>query len=202
MVICIEISTQFGKPQLFASLTIGGLTTGDLFPNATHYNIGCDESPENCRFDQFFASFTEISHSDAVFSVFMYDEDDDLLLGAYRQPDIVPNDGIDTSIVIMAYASGCRRDRLYNATSRMRVPTNHLNSSQLVGNYLNCEWSPHDRPWWNKSQELGVGRAAWTEPYIFSEKHRGMSYVAPSRWNGRNLTFVVEVTTYTLAIAV
>lgn len=175
---------QFWRPQLFASLTIGGLSTGDLWANATLYSFLCDEDPWNCQFDQFFAQFTEIVHTEAVFSVFMYDEDIDALIGAYRQPDNIAYDNIDTSIIIMAYAGGCRRDRIYNATSRMRTPV-HVETE--IPNYDNCDWNPRHRKWWTKGQELGVGRAEWTEPYVFSESHRGMSYVAPSRWKGKVL---------------
>ena len=146
------------------------------------YSFVCDTDPWNCEFDQFFAQFTQIVHTEAVFSVFMYHEDTDTLIGAYRQPDTAPDDGVDSTIIIMSYAGGCRRDRLYNATSRMRTP---VYLPDEIPNYSNCDWNPRQREWWTKGQELGVGRAAWTEPYVFSEYHRGMSYVAPSRWKGK-----------------
>merc|ERR1719474_2128915 len=100
---------------------------------------------------------------------------------------MIADDGInliDARIVIMSYGplsngTKCRQDRLYNATTRMRTPGHE----DKIPNYNNCQYRVHQRPWWKKGRDLGVGHAEWTEPYDFSEGHRGMSYVVPSRWN-------------------
>eukprot|EP01083_Nonionella_stella_P009325 26901_1 len=168
------MSNEFWMPQMVASLAIGGLTTGDLLPNASLYH----------KFDPFFASFTTLSHAEAVFSVFLYHNDLNTMIGAYRS---------NGSTVIIDYNGTCRQDRLYDDTLRMRIDR---------PDYLNCEYDAKSRDWYKKAQQIGVGHSQWTEPYEFDELHQGMSYVVPVIWKGINLTFVAEVTTYTLSVAV
>ena len=149
---------QFWVPQMFASLSIGGLTTADLSPNAT--------LDTDWNYDAFFASFSEISHSSAVFSVYMYDHVEDKMLGSYREPG-------DGSVVIISFNGRCRFDRPYDASKRRRVHTinetsNAFNISRIP-NFNNCRYSPSLREWFIKGQSLGSGRAEWTEPYAFSE---------------------------------
>ena len=168
----------------------------------TLYNENCTADPTDCRFDQFFAMFTAVQHSNAVFSLFMYDEKLDRILGAERVPDLDDTDDEDTEqIFIINYDGKCRRDRYYNASTRTRVP---VHDSSLMTNYENCSYSPQNRLWYKKSRELGVGRAAWTEPYMFhgSQGIYGIAYVAPIQWKGRFLTFVVGVTMQTLSLAI
>ena len=185
---------------MFMSLTIGGLNTGDLWPNATLYNEDCTDDPTDCRFDEFFATFTQIQHSESIFMVFMYDEGLDRMLGAKRYPDDDGDSTIDsTKIVIINYDGDCRRERLYNVSSRTRIPEH---DPSLVDQYENCTYSPQSRYWLHQSTQLGVGRAVWTEPYMYIEGTHGMTYVAPIEWKGRNLTFVVGVTMQTLAIGI
>eukprot|EP01083_Nonionella_stella_P165658 551634_1 len=189
------MSNEFWIPQMVASLTIGGLTTGDLLPNASLYSF------PHYKYDQFFASFTTLSHTTAVFSVFLYNQDLNTMIGAYRMPNDA--DVANGSTVIIDYNGTCRQDRLYDDKIRMRMlfePYGVRNSD--LPNYLNCEYDAKTRDWYLKAQNIGVGRSQWTEPYVFNEEHQGMSYVAPVLWKGINLIFVVEVTTYTLSVAV
>eukprot|EP01083_Nonionella_stella_P009326 26902_1 len=185
------MSNEFWMPQMVASLAIGGLTTGDLLPNASLYH----------KFDPFFASFTTLSHTTAVFSVFLYNHDLNTMIGAYRVPDDA--DFANGSTVIIHYNGTCRQDRLYDDKMRMRMIFEHFGVRNTdLPDYLNCEYEPKSRAWYHKSKHIGVGRSQWTEPYVFNEEHQGMSYVAPVLWKGINLIFVVEVTTYTLSVAV
>ena len=189
---------EFWIPQMEISTTIGGLTTGDLLPNATLYGMsGLDH---NYKYDQFFASFTKVKHTAAIFSIYMYNPEDNTMLGAYRLPDDDLTDKYyNDTVVIVSYNGTCRNDRLYHDGERQRIPTH---DPDKVANYLNCDYAPPSRRWYKKAAKLGVGHSAWTEPYVFSEKYRGMSYVSPIIWNGKNFTFVVEVTTFTLAVAI
>eukprot|EP01083_Nonionella_stella_P009327 26905_1 len=189
------MTNEFWIPQMVTSLTIGGLTTGDLLPNASLYSF------PHYKYDQFFASFTTLSHTTAVFSVFLYNQDLNTMIGAYRMPNDA--DVANGSTVIIDYNGTCRQDRLYDDKIRMRMlfePYGVRNSD--LPNYLNCEYDAKTRDWYLKAQNIGVGRSQWTEPYVFNEEHQGMSYVAPVLWKGINLIFVVEVTTYTLSVAV
>eukprot|EP01083_Nonionella_stella_P009324 26900_1 len=189
------MSNEFWIPQMVASLTIGGLTTGDLLPNASLYSF------PHYKYDQFFASFTTLSHTTAVFSVFLYNHDLNTMIGAYRVPDDA--DFANGSTVIIHYNGTCRQDRLYDDKMRMRMIFEHFGVRNTdLPDYLNCEYEPKSRAWYHKSKHIGVGRSQWTEPYVFNEEHQGMSYVAPVLWKGINLIFVVEVTTYTLSVAV
>ena len=197
---------EFWIPQMGISTTIGGLSTGDLLPNATLYGSGNGEgitnhgAPDHYRFDQFFASFTQVKHTAAIFSIYLYDPEHNTMLGAYRLPDHDLSDNhYNDTVVIISYNGTCRNDRLYDDKLRHRIPTH---DPAKVDNYLNCAYEPSNRRWYKWAKQLGVGKSNWTEPYIFSEKYRGMSYVAPIIWNARNYTFVVEVTTFTLAVAV
>ena len=52
------------------------------------------------------------------------------------------------------------------------------------------------------AQQIGIGRAEWTEPYVFAEDAYGMTYVAPMMYDGHRLMFGVEVTTLTLSAAI
>ena len=208
---------------MFVSVTIGGLNTGDLWPNAvlinlfyvhfandsfycayfeqTLYNENCTADPIDCRFDQFFTTFTMVRHSQSVFYLFMYDEKLNRVLGAKRYPDEDDyDDKVSGKVVIMNYDGQCRHDRLYNVSTRTRIPE-HNNS--LIVNYNNCSYTPRDRVWYLKSREIGVGRAIWTEPYLFfgSKDLYGISYVAPIDWKGRRLTFVLGVTMGTLFLS-
>eukprot|EP01084_Bolivina_argentea_P022515 41843_1 len=193
------MNMEFWVPQMADSLTIGGLTTGDLLTNASLYTA------PNYKFDQFFASFSTVQHTAAIFSVFMYNHQLNSMIGAYKEPDMDQLDGHDNgSVIIMYYNGTCRKDRLYDPILRTRVewePFTKDNSKQLK-NYMNCGFDPKNRKWYTKGLEIGVGKSQWTEPYLFIEKFRGMSYVAPIIWNQQRITFVVEVTTYTLSIAV
>eukprot|EP01083_Nonionella_stella_P300375 1025102_1 len=168
------MTDAFWIAQLFASLTIGGLTTGDLLPNASLHST----------FDEFFMSFTTTSHSTPVFCVLMYNEDLNTVIGArrtHRHDHIIDFNGT------------CRTIRRYNASLKMR--------DQIEEH--NCSYKPRVQPWYLLAQKIGVGRSEWTEPYVFADaRFRGMSYVAPVIWKQHHLIFVVQVTLHTLARAV
>eukprot|EP01083_Nonionella_stella_P015704 43936_1 len=176
------MAQEFWIPQIFASLAIGGLTTGDLHPNASLYTY------PHYRFDEFFTAFTTASHTTAVFSVFMYNSDLNTIIGARRHKH---------HTYIVSFDDGCRTIRRYNASLKMRDMKDHSIKEH------NCTYNPHDVPWYALAHQIGVGRSQWTEPYVFADaRFSGMSYVAPVMWKNHHLIFVVQVTTLTLAKAV
>eukprot|EP01083_Nonionella_stella_P183901 665722_1 len=117
------MAQEFWIPQIFASLAIGGLTTGDLHPNASLYTY------PHYRFDEFFTAFTTASHTTAVFSVFMYNSDLNTIIGARRHKH---------HTYIVSFDDGCRTIRRYNASLKMRDMKDHSIKEH------NCTYNPHD----------------------------------------------------------
>ena len=158
------VEYEFSIPQIVLNTLITALYTGDL-PTGSELNSGA--------YDSVFAAFTEYSGTSAVYDVFVYNQNEDLLVGVSR------------NLFVEVYDGSCYSEFMYNASTQMRT-------DEVV---YNCsEYDPMLRPWYNQTVNV-TNTSVWTEPYDFAGGHGyGMSLAQAIEYNGTTFVFVAEFT--------
>ncbi len=149
---------------MLMAITVGGLYNGDLVKNASLYEG---------EYNGYFAQFNNIEHTEAIFSLYLYNDDDNSLIGAYRTESDV------NTIMIGEYNGTCRFDYQYGTNSKD----------------INCNYDPTTTEWYN----IGImnsEKAKWSDPYILdgsNSKYYGMSLVSGIEFDETFLIIFCEI---------
>eukprot|EP01083_Nonionella_stella_P014074 39554_1 len=172
---------EFWIPQMIMNTAISAIQHSTvLTKNAA------DTQVFHTHYDEYLASFSSISNTDNVWALWLYNNDTNGFIGAFRDND---------EIVISQYNGTCRIEWYYNTHTKQR---------DLDRPYDNkCAYIPRERPWYHMAvEELGINKAGWTQVYPFaSNNYAGMSLIA-SFMDGETLLILLsEVTVNTLSNA-
>ena len=169
-----QLVFQYWVPQLFTGYLISGLETGA-------YTIDAAEDTE-FLYDEYFAGFKDVSNSDAMFSIYMYNVDDNLMMGAYR---------VGNETRIRTVIDDCAKNYTYLEDEQRRD----------ISEDPQCKmFDATTRSWYQQSRNMSLGESQWTEPYefYFTEQY-GMSLVSRMVLvNGTEVIFLAEITAETM----
>lgn len=159
---------------------INGLYTDQLSFFDENEFTNHTESVLNGQYDAYFAVFAELETCSSIYSSFMYVEERDILIGAYRT-EMANNSNI---IGILSYDGNCLSTEYYNQTTMKRNGT--------FASRAQCDFVPKDRVWY-KLAINNSSAARWTNPYVFFlDEQYGMSLVKRVDYNNETFVFVVE----------
>ena len=166
-------------PQLFTGYLISGLRTGA-------YNmIGNETMMQTGEYDAYFGGFAEVPNSDAMFSIYVYNVDDNIMMGAWRKTDKEDN---STDVIIRTVTNNCVNEWIYSPSEGERNSTTKMPPT-------GCRYyDATSRGWYNISQSLRDGQSQWSEPTFFDENRDvGMSLVTRLIVDGIEYIFLAEI---------
>eukprot|EP01084_Bolivina_argentea_P008905 16657_1 len=179
---------EFWKPQMFINSAINAVLNTELLDK----NAANDSS---YKYDYYMQQFSDHKHVDNVWSLFLYNDDTNLLIGAARSTG-----SDDHEIHLIVYDDSCLIEYGYDTTKQMR----DINNINLV----DCSYDPRSRPWYKLSDDMSsdidynISRSGWTHPYEFagSQGDIGISFVAPIiDSDGTLLIFLCEMSVTSLS---
>eukprot|EP01083_Nonionella_stella_P239003 837014_1 len=170
-----QLGFQFWVPQLFTGLLLAGIQTNTLPVNAGENTEGA--------YDPFLTSLLDIQHTSHMFSVHMYNVDNNTMLGAVQ---MTSNDTI-----IKSRINNCEKTYVFDTDNEIRLDKDKV---ACDGEYIATQ-----RPWFTQSQQMEFGASEWTEPYLFNSlKVYGMTLITRFRFESTEIVLLVEITLDTL----
>eukprot|EP01084_Bolivina_argentea_P102145 183040_1 len=135
--------------------------------------------------DKYLASFNEIDGTENIWAFWVYNNDTNGFVGAYRTNE---------DIIISAFNGTCRIEWFYNT---------HIKQRDLQRLYqIRCGYTPRERPWYKQINDLGIEQAVWTEPYKFATNaYAGATLVSSFMDNGTLLILLTDITVSTLIVS-
>ena len=138
-------------------------------------NIPTDDSVINGDYSYLFDAFSSYDPSSSVYSVFMFNDNDSVIIGSYLS-DTSSNSSNTTGYI---YNGSC-----------LFVESNSNSNSDYVS--ICGDWDPRSRPWYNLSLNLNETERKWTDAYLFYGSTYGMSLVTQLTFSNKQFIFVVE----------
>eukprot|EP01084_Bolivina_argentea_P233654 393478_1 len=158
-----SIIDEFWIPQMLISMTIGALFNGDLDINA---------ATMNGEYDDIMISFSNIPHTESIFSLGMYNSNSNTLLIGYRA---------NNNMNIWNFNGTCSKNYTYGAS------IGYINNLTV-----SCDYDVSSRDWYTLGMN-NLNKAIWTEPYSFIGGYSGMSLVAAFEYDDTILIFICEI---------
>eukprot|EP01084_Bolivina_argentea_P310206 536741_1 len=170
-----RLAFEYWIPQLFTGYLLSGLQT-----NA--YNI---YSAYNDKSDIFFSNFHDISHTSSMFSIYMYNVNNNSMYGSYYIQS-------ENKTIIRSIINNCDKRYEYD-----------INSNKRIGNIDNIQcgnYNPKEEFWFQQSQHMNYSKSEWSEPHRIPELNDayGMTLITRFNYSGSEIILLAQVTSETL----
>eukprot|EP01084_Bolivina_argentea_P204980 350164_1 len=180
-----QMVNEFWILQMLTSTAISAIKyTKALTKHAANVDFQnyIDKNGYIFKYDKFLASFREIEGTEHVWAFWLYNNDTNGMVGAFRDND---------DIIISQYNGTCRIQWFYDVLTEQR------DLQRLYD--IKCGYQPRLREWYSFASTLGVGNAKFTQPYKFATNdYAGITLVSSFMENGTWLILLSEITIETL----